>query len=57
MVCISKGNQLSNLVCSWRVKNALASEVPNGDPIATLSVCLYNVLLNIKCDSLIAKDL
>ena len=56
MVCISKGNQLSNLVCSWKVKNALASEGPNGDPIATPSVCLYNVLLNIKCDSLIAKD-
>ena len=37
-------------------KNALASEDPNGEPIATPSICLYNILLNIKYDSLVVKD-
>ena len=37
-------------------KNGLASEGTNWDPIATPSVCLYNILLNIKYDSLVAKD-
>ena len=41
---------------SWYAKNVLASEGRNGDPIATLSVCLYNMLLNIKYDSFVAKD-
>ena len=37
-------------------KNGLASEGTNWDPIATPPVCLYNTLLNIKYDSLVAKD-
>ena len=37
-------------------QNALGSEDPNGDPIATLSICLYDILLNIKYYSLVAKD-
>ena len=37
-------------------QNALASEGPNGDPIATPSIRLYNILLNIKYDSLVSID-
>ena len=48
--------QLSSQFCLWSAKNALASEGPNGDPIATLSTCLYNILLNIKFNSLVAND-
>ena len=36
--------------------NALAIGGPNGDSIANLSTFLYNILLNIKYDSLVAKD-
>ena len=36
--------QLSNQFCSWWPENALASKDPNRDPIATLSICLYNIL-------------
>ena len=31
---------LSNQFCSWYAKTTLASEDPNGDPIATPSICL-----------------
>ena len=41
---------------SWWAKNALASEGPNGDPIATLTIYLYNILLNIKYEYLVAED-
>ena len=51
----SKG-QLSNQSCSCWVKNALASEGPNRDPIATPSICLHGILLKTKYDSLVAKD-
>ena len=51
----SKG-KLCNHSCSWCDKNALASEGLNGDTIATPSICLYNILSNIKYDSLVAKD-
>ena len=34
----------------------LASEVPNEGPISTLSIYLYNILLNIKYNFLVAKD-
>ena len=37
-------------------QNASASEGRKGDPIATPSICLYNMLLNIKCDSFVAKN-
>ena len=37
-------------------KNALASEGPNGDPIAAPSICLYNIL-NIKYKSLVRRSL
>ena len=37
-------------------KNALASEDPYGYPIITPSICLYNILLNRKYVSLVAKD-
>ena len=49
--------QLSNQFCSWRANTALASEGPNGDSIATPSIYLYNILLNIKYNYLVAKDL
>ena len=42
MVYIPKGNYLANV------------EGPNGDPIATVSICVYDILLNIKYDSLVA---
>ena len=29
---------------------------PNGKPRATPSICLYKILLKMKCDSLVAKD-
>ena len=51
MVYIPKGNYLANLVHG----ESLASEGPNGDPIATPSICLYSILLKIKYDSLVAK--
>ena len=51
----SKG-QLSRQFSSWWVKDALASGGPNGDSIATLSICLYNILLNANYDSLVAQD-
>ena len=51
----SKGHLYSQF-CSWWAKNSLASEGLNGDPIATPWIWLYNILLNIKCDSLVAKD-
>ena len=48
--------QLSNQFFSWWAKNAWARDDPNGDPIATPSICLYTILLPIKNDSLVAKD-
>ena len=47
--------QLSSQFSSWWAKNGLASEGPNGVPITTPSMCLYNIL-NIKYDFLVAKD-
>ena len=41
---------------SWCAKNALASAGPNGDPIATLTIYLYNILLNVKYEYLVAED-
>ena len=55
MVYIPKGNYPPNLVYGEQ-KNALASEGPNGDPIATSPIYLYNIVLNIKYDSLVSKD-
>ena len=55
MVYIPKGNYLTNFV-HGEPKNALASECTNGDPIAAPSISLYNILLNIKYNSLVAKD-
>ena len=48
--------KLSSQFFSWWDKNALASEGPNVDPIATPSICLYNILLNMKYNSLVAKN-
>ena len=47
---------LSNQFCSWYAKTTLASEDPNGDPIATPSICLYDILLNTKCDFFVTKE-
>ena len=55
MVYILKGNYLTNFV-HCKPKNLLASDGPNGDNIATPSICLYNILSNIKYDFLVAKD-
>ena len=56
MLYIPKDNYLTNFICSWWAKNALACEGFKGHPIATPLVCLYNILLNVKYDSLIIKD-
>ena len=37
-------------------QKCIFSEGPNGVPIVTPSICLYNMLLNMKYDSLLAKD-
>ena len=48
MVYIPKGNYQAIFVHGELILNALASEGPNVDPIATLSIYLYNILLKIK---------
>ena len=55
MVYIYFNGHPPNQFCLWGAKHALASEDPNGDPIATPSICLYNLLLNMKFDPFIAK--
>ena len=36
-------------------QKCIANEGPNEDAIATLSICLYNILLNIKYNSFILR--
>ena len=55
MVYIPKENYLTNLV-HGESKMHWLGEGPNGDPIATSSIYLYNIVLNIKYDSLVSKD-
>ena len=54
-VYIPRGNYLTNPV-HGQPENALASKGPNEDPIAIPSICMYNMFLNIKYGSLVAKD-
>ena len=37
-------------------QKCISSEGHNGDPMATPSICFYNILLKVKYDSLVAKD-
>ena len=50
MIYITKGIDLTNPFMIF------AGEGANGDLVATLSICLYNILLNIKYDSCIVRD-
>ena len=44
------------VLTTFSIRQALASVGPNGELIATPSICLYKISLKIKYDFLVAKD-